>query len=88
MTALSLSSPSEDTIEVSWTAPTTGPSDYRLTWAPSGEGYPSWNDANTASKGNAYPSGSATSHTISGLSATGEYKVRIRARFDQGTSEG
>ena len=53
-------------ISVVWTAPTEAPYDYRLAWGLNG-GYISYRASNTSTAGNAYPGGSATSYTITGL---------------------
>ncbi len=79
---LRLTSPNAGVLVIAWDAPDEAPTDYRVTWAPSGEGFPSYKDANTSTKGNAYPSTAA--HTVSGLAAGGEYQARVRARYRDG----
>ena len=77
------------TIDVLWSTPTDAPRDYRLTWGKQnaqGEyDYASWSAENSSTAGNAYPSASATSYTITGLDA-GTYKAMIRARYDDNLS--
>ena len=77
------------TIDVLWSTPTDAPRDYRLTWGKQnaqGEyDYASWSAENSSTAGNAYPSASATSYTITGLDA-GTYKAKIRARYDDNLS--
>ena len=81
---LNLTSDTPGEIEVSWTAPSLAPSDYRLSWTPDGEAYPSYKDANQADRGNTYPEGDQTSLTLTGLTAGAEYKVQVRARYNDG----
>ena len=52
---LSLSSPSPGELVINWDVPSEVPTDYRVIYAPSDQGYLSWRDENTAEKGNAYP---------------------------------
>ena len=81
---LTLSSDDPGTLAISWDIPDPEPSDYRISWAPDSESYVSYKDANTDTKGNSYPSGSSTSHTLSGLPEGVKYKVRMRARYNAG----
>ena len=62
--SINLTSDTPGEIEVSWTAPSLAPSDYRLSWTPDGEAYPSYKDANQADRGNTYPEGDQTSLTL------------------------
>ena len=82
--SLSLTSDTPGEIEVSWTAPSLAPSDYRMSWTPDGEAYPSYKDANQADRGNTYPEGDQTSLTLTGLTAGTEYTVQVRARYNDG----
>ena len=75
--AFPLNEPSE--LQVSWTAPSETPHDYRISWAKVGESFPTWTDLS----GNAFPT--SPSYTITGLDETAIYKIRVRARY-QGTS--
>ena len=77
---LALSSDSPGTLAVSWDMPRPAPSDYRVDWAKSGESYQSY----TVNEGHVYPEGSVTTVTITDLEAGTEYKVRMRARYNQG----
>ena len=81
---LTLSSDSPGTLTVSWDTPSPAPSDYRLRWAPAESAYPSWKDDNETDRGNEYPAGDATSLTLSGLSEETEFKVQVRARYNDG----
>ena len=62
-------------LRITWDAPSTAPNDYRVVWALGGDSFPSWRDPD----GNAYPT--EPEHTVTGLEAGGEYKVRVRARY-------
>ena len=76
---LVLSSDTPGTVAVSWDEPSLAPTDYRVNWAKSDEGYPSWK----SDAGNRYPT--ATSLELTGLEAGIEYKVQVRARYHKGT---
>ena len=79
ISALTLTSDSPGVLDVSWDAPTgAAPTDYRVNWARSGEGYPSWTD-DTA---NHQPT--TTSQQLTDLDEDVEYKVRVRARYHDG----
>ena len=80
ITGLALSSDSPGTLVVSWDMPSPAPTDYRVDWAKSGENYQSYK----VDEGHVYPEGSLTTVTITGLEAGTEYKVRMRARYNQG----
>ena len=62
-------------IDMSWTAPSETPHDYRINWAKVGESFPTWTDLS----GNAFPTNA--SYTITGLDGTASYKIRVRARY-------
>ena len=67
---------------ISWQAPAAPhdqPTDYRLNWAGSTDEYPSY----TQEDANAHPT--AATHTLAGLEGGAEYKVRVRARYYQGS---
>ena len=79
ISALTLTSDTPGTLDVSWDAPTgAAPTDYRVNWARSGEGYPPWTD-NTA---NHQPT--TTSQQLTDLDEGVEHKVRVRARYYDG----
>ena len=69
------SSDAPGVLTATWDEVSPAPSGYRVSWAPVGEPFRSWSDLS----GNAYPS--AESHTVGGLVAGAEYKVRVRARY-------
>ncbi len=79
ISALTLTSDTPGTLDVSWVAPTgAAPTDYRVNWARSDEDYPSWTD-DTA---NLHPT--TTSQQLTDLDEGVEYKVRVRARYHDG----
>ena len=80
ITGLTLTSDSPGTLTVSWETASPTPTDYRVDWAKSDEGYQSW----TVNRGHVYPLATATTVTITDLSHDTEYKVRIRARYYKG----
>ena len=82
---IGVTSPSPETIQVVWGAPgdTDTLNSYRVMWAPEGQSH-SYSEANTDTGGNAYPPADATSYTITGLAA-GDYHVKVRARYDDGS---
>ena len=83
ISALTLTSDTPGTLDVSWDAPTgAAPTDYRVNWARSGEDYPPWTD-NTA---NHQPT--TTSQQLTDLDEGVEYKVRVRARYHDGPWSG
>ena len=55
-----------------------------MSWAPEGENFLSYNDANEANRGNSYPDGEETSLNLTGLTSGDEYKVIMRARYSTG----
>ena len=65
-------------LQVSWDAPTNTPRDYRISWARVGENFKTWTDES----GNAFPTD--PSYTITDLDEGARYKVRVRARYDEG----
>ena len=78
ISGLTLRSDSPGTLAISWDAPGTAPYGYRVNWAKSSENFPSWR----LNAGNAYPS--SNSLTLTGLVEGETYKVRVRARYDDG----
>ena len=85
---LTLVSDNPGEMVISWSLPDTEPSDYRISWAPVGEGFLSYRGPNEAGRGNDYPVGSSLSYAVTGLSAGAEYKVRMRARYNAGEYAG
>ena len=80
ITGMTLTSDAPGTLTVSWDAAGPTPTDYRIDWAKSDEGYTSWK----VNRGHVYPDATATTATITDLSHDTEYKIRMRARYYKG----
>ena len=80
ITGLTLTSDAPGTLTVSWDTASPTPTDYRVDWAKSTEGYKSWK----VDEGHVYPTPDATTTTITDLSHDTEYKIRMRARYYKG----
>ena len=83
ITGLTLSSTNAGTLTVSWDTASPTPTDYRVDWAKSTEGYKSWK----VDDGHVYPTPDDTTATITDLGHDTEYKIRIRARYYKGEHE-
>ena len=66
---------------INWQAPDPAPTDYRIRWANTDQGWPSWSGTNEAERGNEYPLHGVTTLTLSGLTPGDDYKVQIRSRY-------
>ena len=84
ITGLTLTSDAPGTLTVSWDTASSTPTDYRVDWAKSTEGYKSWK----VDEGHVYPTPDATTTTITDLSHDTEYKIRMRARYYKGEHMG
>ena len=84
ITGLTLTSDAPGTLTVSWDNASPTPTDYRVDWAKSDEGYKSWK----VDEGHNYPAPSATTATITDLDHDTEYKIRMRARYYKGEHMG
>ena len=84
ITGLTLTSDTPGTLTVSWDTASPAPTDYRVDWAKSTEGYKSWK----VDEGHVYPAETATTVTITDLAHDIEYKIRMRARYYKGEHEG
>ena len=78
VTGLQASTGADGEINVTWDAHPQTVKDYRVTWAKTGEDFKKW----YVSGYSAFPTD--TDHTITGLDDGENYKVKVRARFDQG----
>ena len=76
---ISLTSTQSGTIEITWDAPGEAPRDYRVAWAEVGESFLGRSNLD----GNAFPT--SPNHTITGLEEGEEYKVKVRARYGDGS---
>ena len=79
--SLELASDTPGQMTISWQAPESPPTDYRITWAKSSLDWLSWTDDNEAGRGNLYPDGEATELTLENLTPGETYKVRMRSRY-------
>ena len=77
-----LDSPRPGTIQVTWEAPSDAPVNYRLSWAKVSERFPT----RSAPDGNAFLT--STTYTITGLEEGEWYKVKARARYNDGGGHG
>ncbi len=68
-------------LEISWDVPAETPIDYRVSWAPVGEDFPSGRDE----PGNAFPT--APTYTAIGLDPGVRYQVRVRARYQDANGD-
>ena len=84
ITGLTLTSDTPGTLTVSWDTASPAPTDYRVDWAKSTEGYKSWK----VDEGHVYPAETAKTVTITDLAHDTEYKIRMRARYYKGEHEG
>ena len=84
ITGLTLTSDAPGTLTVSWDTASPTPTDYRVDWAKSTEGYKSWK----VDEGHVYPTPDATTTTITDLDHDTEYKIRMRARYYKGEHMG
>ena len=71
-------SDSPGVLGVGWSVPDPVASDFRVRWAPVGEGFKSWSDVS----GNAFPV--SESLVLEGLDAGLVYRVQVRARYYDG----
>ena len=81
VTGVAVSSDTAGQLTIAWTQPTDEPTDYRISWTPAGGEYPSHSEENTSRRGNSYPAGGAMSLTLTGLPGGVDYKVMMRARY-------
>ena len=88
VTNLRLSSDAPGSLTIMWDAPSDAPADYRVAWARDDLSYLSWDASNEAHRGSSYPGGAETSFTLTGLTGGETYKVRMRSRYNPGTSDG
>ncbi len=79
--ALRLSSPARGMLRIRWTHADPSPTDYQVSWAKLSENFPAPSD----DAGNAYPS--VALHVVTGLDGGAVYKVRVRARHQDGSDE-
>ena len=66
---------------INWATPDPAPTDYRIRWANTDLGFPSYTAANEPERGNEYPLGDVNTLTLSNLTPGDSYKVQIRSRY-------
>ena len=66
---------------ITWATPEQEPTDYRLMWANTNLGFPSYKNPNEAERANEYPLGDVTTITLNNLTPGDSYKVKIRSRY-------
>ena len=79
--SLTLDSNEPGQLVINWQVPDPAPTDYRLSWANSSMGFPSYNSPNEAERGNVYPDVSENTLTLNNLTPGDSYKVQIRSRY-------
>ena len=66
---------------ITWATPDPTPTDYRIRWANTDLGFPSYSAANEPERGNEYPLGDINTLTLSNLTPGDSYKIQIRSRY-------
>ena len=79
--ALNLASSEPGQLVISWETPAPEPTDYRIRWANTDLGWPSWSGTNETERANEYPLGGVTSLTLNNLTPGDSYKVQMRSRY-------
>ena len=79
--SMALASGEPGQLVITWEAPSPAPTDYRIRWANTDLGWPSWSGTNETERANEYPLGDVTTLTLSGLTPGDDYKVQIRSRY-------
>ena len=79
--SLTLHSTEPGQLIITWETPEQAPTDYRISWANSSMGFPSYNSPNEAERGNVYPDVSENTLTLNNLTPGDSYKVQIRSRY-------
>ena len=65
---------------ITWATPEQAPTDYRIIWANTNLGFPSYSAANEPERGNEYPL-DVNTLTLSNLTPGDSYKVQMRSRY-------
>ena len=79
--SLTLDSNEPGQLVINWQTPEQAPTDYRIRWANSSIGFPSYNSPNEAERGNEYPLAGVTTLTLNNLTPGDSYKVQMRSRY-------
>ena len=79
--SLNLTSSEPGQLVISWETPAPEPTDYRIRWANTDLGWPSWSGTNETERANEYPLGDVTTLTLNNLTPGDSYKVQMRSRY-------
>ena len=79
--SLNLASSEPGQLVITWETPDPAPTDYRIRWANTDLGWPSWSGTNETERANEYPLGGVTSLTLNNLTPGDSYKVQMRSRY-------
>ena len=79
--SITLDSNQPGQLVITWETPDPAPTDYRIMWANTNLGFPSYKNPNEAERANEYPLGDVTALTLSNLTPGDSYKVKIRSRY-------
>ena len=79
--SLNLASSEPGQMVITWETPDPAPTDYRIRWANTDLGWPSWSGTNETERANEYPIGGVTSLTLNNLTPGDSYKVQMRSRY-------
>ena len=79
--SLNLASGEPGQLVITWETPDPAPTDYRIRWANTDLGWPSWSGTNETERANEYPLGDVTTLTLDNLTPGDSYKVQIRSRY-------
>ena len=79
--SLELASDNPGQLTISWQAPESPPTDYRIRWAKSDLSWLPWDGVNEAERGNEESLAGVTSLTLDNLTPGDTYKVQMRSRY-------
>ena len=79
--SVSLASDAAGQLVITWEAPESAPTDYRIAWANAELDWLSYSADNEDERGNAYPLVGVTTLTLDGLTPGDTYKVQMRSRY-------
>ena len=79
--SVSLASDAAGQLVITWEAPESAPTDYRIAWANVELDWLSYEADNEDARGNEYPLAGVTTLTLDGLTPGDTYKVQMRSRY-------
>ena len=79
--SITLDSNQPGQLVITWETPDPAPTDYRIMWANTNLGFPSYKNPNEAERANEYPLADVTTLTLNNLTPGDSYKVKIRSRY-------